>query len=139
MAAVGAIRDRIKSRIDATVSGLHGYDTYSPQVLMPAYIVMPAPGQFLEEVTGDGCEDLRLIVLVLVKKVIDDVAQDAADSYLSEGASTNIANAIESGSTSDWDYAVASVSQGYGAYTFGEGEQAIQYLGFEIPVTVGVS
>lgn len=138
MADVSAIRDRIKTRIDASVSGLHGYDTMVNQVLLPAYIVFPAPGEFLTEVTGDGCEDLDLVVLVLVKKVVEDAAQDAADDYLSEG-SANIANAIESGSTADWDYAIASSARGYGQYVFGEGEQAQRYLGFEIPVLVGVS
>ena len=71
------------------------------------------------------------------EELSDAVTYDV-DAYISEGAS-NIANAIESGSTADWDYAIASAARGYGQYTFGDGEQAQQYLGFEVPVTVGVS
>jgi hypothetical protein len=135
---LGNIRARIKTRIDASVTGLEGYTTVPSQVAaLPAYIVMPSPGEFVTEVTQDGCEDLDLVVLVLVKDVVDDIAQDAVDDYLSE--STNIQNAIESGSTADWDYAIASSARGYGQYTFGTGDQAQVYLGYEIPVTIGVS
>lgn len=137
MAVVSTIRDALKTRL-ATVSGVHAYDTMPPEPLLPAAIVTPAPGAFLTEVTQDGCEDLDLLVLVLVKKVIDDVAQDALDGYLSEGSS-NLANALDSAATSDWDYVVAGAARGYGEYVFGEGEQALRYLGYEIPVTVGVS
>lgn len=136
---LGNIRARIRTRIDATVTGLVGYTTVPQQVVTPCYIVMPAPGEFVTEVTGDGCEDLDLVVLVLLKKVVEDVAQDAADDYMSESSSLNIQNAIESGSTADWDYAIASSARGYGQYEFGAGDQAQRYLGFEIPVRVGIS
>jgi hypothetical protein len=134
---LGNIRARIKTRIDASVTGLTGYEKVAGQIVPPCYVVMPAPGQFLDEVTQDGCEDLDLVVLVLVSDVVDDIAQDALDDYLSE--STNIQNAIESGSTADWDYAIASSARGYGQYTFGAGDQAQVYLGYEIPVQIGVS
>jgi hypothetical protein len=134
---LGAIRDRVKTRIDASVTGLVGYDTVPTQVIVPCYIVMPAPGEFYREVSMDGCADVDLVVLVLVRKVVEDVAQDAADDYLSDGA--DIAGAIESSSTDDWDYAICSAARGYGQYVFGAGDQAQPYLGFEIPVTVGVS
>jgi hypothetical protein len=134
---LGNIRARIKTRIDASVTGLEGYTTVPSQVAAPCYIVMPSPGEFVTEVTQDGCEDLDLVVLVLVKDVADDLAQEAVDDYLSE--STNIQNAIESGSTADWDFAIASSARGYGQYTFGAGDQAQVYLGYEIPVQIGVS
>lgn len=134
---LGNIRARIKTRIDASVTGLEGHTTVPSQVVPPCYIVMPSPGEFVTEVTQDGCEDLDLVVLVLVKDVVDDVAQDTLDDYLSE--STNIQNAIESGSTADWDYAIASSARGYGQYAFGAGDQAQVYLGYEIPVQIGVS
>jgi hypothetical protein len=136
---LGNIRARIKTRIDASVSGFTGYTTVPTQPVVPAYIVMPATGEFLTEVTQDGCEDVDIVVLVLFKKVAEDVAQDTADDHVSEGASVNIANAIESGSTADWDYAICNSTRGYGQYAFGAGDQAQVYLGYEIPVQIGVS
>jgi hypothetical protein len=138
MAVLSSIRDRLATLAAAADSNLTPYETVEPQIVVPAIIFMPAPGAFLTEVTQDGCEDLQLVALVLVSKVADDAAQQALDTYASEG-SANLANAMDSGSTADWDYSVSQPARGYGEYIFGEGEQAQRYLGFEIPVTVGVS
>jgi hypothetical protein len=138
MASLSSIRDRLATLASAADSRLTTYETVEPQVVVPALIFMPAPGNFLTEVTVDGAEDLQMVALVLVSKVTDDLAQQALDTYASEG-SANLANAMDSGSTADWDYAVSQPARGYGEYVFGEGEQAQRYLGFEIPVTVGVS
>jgi hypothetical protein len=138
MASLSAIRDRLASLAAAADSNLTTYETVEPQIVVPALIFAPAPGAFLTEVTVDGAEDLQMIALVLVSKVADDAAQQALDTYASEGSS-NLANAMDSGSTADWDYTVSQPARSYGEYVFGEGEQAQRYLGFEIPVTVGVS
>lgn len=134
-----AIRDRLKTELQ-TVTGLFVFDTSpaAPPVTLPAAIIAPMTGGFLNEVTMDGVEDLDLVVLVLLQKVVDSAAQDNADTLLSAGAS-NIANAIDSGHTTDWDYAVAKPARGYGQYVWGEGEGAVTYLGFEIPVEIGIS
>lgn len=138
MADIGAIRTAIQTRLKTVSPRLTCYRTMPPSPILPAAIVAPATGPFLAEVTMDGAEDLDLVVLVLVQKVLEDDAQDALDVYLSGGAA-NIADAIDSGSTADWDYAMCEPARGYGQYVFGDGEQAQRYLGFEIPVEVGVS
>jgi hypothetical protein len=137
MADLDAIRGRLKTNLQA-VSGLFCFDVMptQPPATLPCAIVSPAPGAFLAEVTFDGVEDLQLVVTVLLQKVVDTVGQ--ADTFLSEG-SPNLANVIDSGATADWDYAVAQPARGYGQYVWGAGENATSYLGFEIPVTVGVS
>jgi hypothetical protein len=137
VANVAAVRDRVKSRLQ-TVSGLNVYDFMPATPVVPAAIVSPAPGGFLAEVSMDGVEDLSLVVTVLVTKTVDQNAQNALDAYLSEGAS-NLADAIDSGSTADWDYAVSQPIRNYGRFVFGDGEAAQSFLGFEIPVMVGVS
>lgn len=137
MADIKAIRDRLASRM-RTVTGINTLDVMPADPVLPAAIVAPPPGDFVSEVTGDGCEDIEMVVTVLVSKTIDENAQNKLDEYISEG-STNLANAIESGSTTDWDYAIASRARNYGVFTFGAGDQARQYLGFEIPVEIGVS
>ena len=137
MADVKAIRDRLKTNLQ-TISGLFVFDTMPTTPDCPCAIIAPAPGQFLAEVSLDGVEDLNLVVTVLLQKTVEAVGQDNADTYLSEGSS-NIANAIDSGSTTDWDYAVALPARNYGRYQFGDGDPAQLFLGFEIPVVVGVS
>lgn len=139
MANVAAIRDRIKSNIEAATTGLFVHDTMpaQPPAVLPCAIVTPAAGEFITEVTLDGCEDVNLVVIVLVQKVSDAAAQDNADAWLSE--TTNIGDAIDAGSSTDWDYCQTLSARNYGGFTFGSGEGAVQYLGFEIPVMVGVS
>lgn len=139
MADVDAIRSRVKTNLQ-TVSGLFCLDVMptQPPSTLPCAIVAPAPGAFLAEVTLDGCEDIQLVVTVLAQKIVDSAAQGKVDTFLSEGSS-NLANAIDSGSTADWDYAVAMPARNYGQYVWGDGEGAIRYLGYEIPVVVGVS
>ncbi len=139
MADVDAIRSRLKTALEA-VSGLFVFDTMptQPPSALPCAIIAPAPGAFLAETSMDGVEDLQLVVTVLLQKVVDSAAQGGADTFLSEGSS-NLANVIDSGSTADWDYAVAQPARGYGQYVWGGGDNATAYLGFEIPVEVGVS
>lgn len=134
MADVKAIRDRLKSRLSA-VSGLRTFDIVPDQLEPPAAFVAPAPGVFASDVTFDDEQDFLFVVTVLVAKVVDRVSQDALDVYLSGGAA-DIATAIDSGSTADWDYAVTAQARNYGEYVYGEGVAAQRYLGFEIPVMV---
>lgn len=139
MANVAAIRAAIKTNIETATSGLFVYaemPTQAPSTL-PCAIIAPAPGELLTEVTLDGCEDLQLVVILLAQKVSDVAAQASADAWLSE--STNLGDAIDSGHATEWDYCQTLSARNYGGFTFGSGEGAVQYLGFEIPVLVGVS
>lgn len=138
MADVAAIRARIATRLK-TVSGLSVLDfmpTNTPG--LPAALVAPATGVFVTEVSNDGCEDLEFVITVLCSRTVDENAQNIVDAYIAEG-SANLANAVEGGSLSEWDYAICSQARNYGIFTFGAGDQAVQYFGFEIPVRVGVS
>lgn len=139
MADVKAIRDRIRDRVKNAVSGLNVLDYVPTNPILPTAIIGPAPGAFLAEVSMDGVEDLQLVVTVLVSKVVDENAQNALDTYLSSGAANNIADAIDSSSTADWDFAVSQSIRNYGQYLFGSGDNAQAFLGFEIPVHVGCS
>jgi hypothetical protein len=139
MADVKAVRDRVVTRIRAAVTGINVMDFMVLNPVLPAALVAPPPGTFLTEVTGDGCEDMELVVTVLVSNTISQNAQNRLDEYLSEGATQNLANAIESSSTANWDYAIVGAARNYGSFVFGSGDQAQTFLGFELPITVGVS
>jgi hypothetical protein len=134
MADVKAIRDRLKTRL-ATVSGLRTYDTVPDSLVAPAAIVSPMPDLFASDTTMDGSQDFQFVVVVLVQKVSDRGSQDALDTYLSTGAA-EIRAALDSGATADWHYAQSTQARNYGEITWGAGDAAQRYLGFEIPVTV---
>ena len=137
MADIKAIRDKMKTNLQ-TVSGLFAYDTMPSMPVVPCAIVAPAEGMVVEQVSLDGCEDLEFVVTVLVQKVVDGASQDNVDTYLSEGTSS-VVTALNSGKVTEWDYAIALSARDYGVYTFGDGENAQRFLGFEIPVQVAVS
>jgi hypothetical protein len=135
MADVKAIRDALKTRLDA-VAGLRTFDTLPDSFTPPAAIVMPASDTFITDATFDGGEDLQFVVLVLVQKVSDRGSQDALDTYLSSG-SADIRAAIDSATaTPYWHFAQTSQVRNYGLIEWGTGEAAQRYLGFEVPVTV---
>lgn len=137
MADLPTIRTAIALRAEA-VDGIRGYPEMPDSPVVPCAIISPAPGVFLDDVSLDGAEDLNLIALVLVAKVAPDTTQDNLDAYASEGAS-DIRAAIDSGATADWDFVVTEGARGYGNYTFGTGDGAQVFLGFEVPIAVGVS
>lgn len=133
---LAAIRTRLAVQL-ATVSGLfvHATMPLDPPNLLPAATIAPAPGQFLDKVTTDDCTDLDLVVTVLLQKAgVDSIAQSRLDALI-----TTIPAVIDSGPTADWDFAVSSPARGYGQYIWGDGDGAVPFLGFEIPVRVGVS
>jgi hypothetical protein len=131
---VTAIRERLATRAATVIPRSHAIapDTINP----PAAVVLPGPGVFIVDATMDGARDLSFVLLVLVQKVIDRTSQDALDGYLS---SDDIRAALDAGTTADWDFAITLSARNYGEFVWGSGEGAQRYLGFEIPVTVGVS
>lgn len=137
MADVKAIRDRLKTNLQ-TITNLFAFDTMPSTPVVPCAIVAPAPGMFLADVSMDGVETLDFVVTVLVSKDVDTVAQDNLDTYLSD-TTADIVAALESSSTTDWDYCVAMARRNYGRYQFGDGDAAQFFLGFEIPLEIGVS
>jgi hypothetical protein len=138
VADVKAIRDRLGTNAKAAVSSVYVSDFMPSTPILPALIIAPPTGTVLTQVTIDGCEDLELTALVLVSKVVDENAQNVLDTYLSEGGS-NIRAALEAGPSTDWDFVMSDPIRSYGQYTFGAGDAAQTFLGFEIPLTVGVS
>lgn len=137
MADVKAIRDALKTNLQ-TIANLFAYDTMPSQPVVPCAIVTLAPGDDVTEMTMGGAVDIDFVVLVLVQKVVDSVAQDTLDTYLSAGSSS-VDTALNSSATTNWDYVFTGNARNYGQYQFGAGDSATAYLGFEIPITVAAS
>lgn len=129
---LNAIRTRLAGLL-GSVDGLYVYPhPLDTPPVAPAAVIAPAPGQFADQVTMDGAYDIDFTVTILVDKQVETVAQQQLDGY-----AATIPPLFESGHTADWDFATASPARGYGQYAWGEGEGAIDYLGFEIPVRIG--
>lgn len=138
---IPAVRDRLKTRlatVGALVSGsepLRASDTVPDSIVTPLAMVVPA-SPFHEQATMDDCHDLNFNIVVLVTRSTGAVAtaQDALDA-----AAWLVRDAVDTGATADWDFCMAGNPTDYGDYTFGAAEGAQTYLGFTLPVTVGVS
>lgn len=140
MADVKAVRERLASNLLSALGANLVWigDTVPATPVLPAVIIAPAPGTVLTLTTLEGAGVLNLVAMVLVSNVVTANAQNALDTYLSTGAS-NIRSALESGSSTDWDYVATEPISSYGQYTFGTGDAAQTFLGFTIPLTVAVS
>jgi hypothetical protein len=135
---VETIRTRLATNVKAAVSGINVLDFMVTTPVLPALIIAPSTGVVDAVMTMDGAHDLALTALVLVSNVVVENAQDTLDGYLSAGA-TNLRSALDAGKTTDWDYVMSDPIRSYGQYTFGAGDAAQSFLGFEIPLTVAVS
>jgi hypothetical protein len=131
---ISAVRDRLKTLLE-TVDGLRASDTVPDSIVTPLAMVVPG-SPFDAQVTMDDCHDFSYNVVVLVTRSTGAVAvaQDALDAY-----AWTVRDAVDTGATADWDFCMAGNPTDYGDYTFGAGDGAQVYLGFTLPVTVGVS
>jgi hypothetical protein len=132
-----AVRDRLASQL-STYGMKQSYSFMPSTPVLPCNIIAPASGTFATRPSmDDDVRDLTFTVTTLVSKVVDENAQKILDTHISPDG---VWDALESGAVANtWDYAAPTAQTGYGAYTFGAGEAAQQYLGFVTQVTVCVS
>lgn len=123
----------------ATITGVTAYATMPAQPIVPAAIVSVSPGQVIEYDSPDSAT-LHLMVLVLVKKVMEDQAQADLDALIDyDDATKSAAVKLDGAVNAAWDSVQVTDIRQYAAYTFGAGETAQVYLGAEIPLDVLVS
>lgn len=137
---MAAVRDGLKARLATVTPTLTVYDTMPTTVMVPAATIAPSTDNPVSyDDTEDGAATLRLTVLVLVQKVVESVAQDAADAYIDFAGASSIPNALNAGAlASAWEWVVVKGATHYGQYTFGSGDAAPSYVGIEFAVEVGV-
>lgn len=83
---LAAIRTALETRL-ATVSGLRCYEYVPDKPEVPAAIVGPQPGEFVDfqRAFSKGLVEVRLKVMVLVARPSERAAQVALDGYISAG------------------------------------------------------
>lgn len=135
MASVPAIRDGLKTRLE-TISGLRAYDTVPGDVVVPAAVVAPAPGEFLQYDSTQcrGSDDFTFVVLLLVSLDSARGGQDALDAYLAGSGTSSVKTAIEGASLGGGAaFATVTAARNYGTSTFA----GVQYYSVEFVVEVG--
>lgn len=94
MASLEAIRDAIKTTIEANVTTLHCYDTVPDAAnVLPAVVVIPYSTDF-EVAMGRGTDSYEIDLLILVSTSDMDIQQDSLDAYVSGSGTSSIRQAI---------------------------------------------
>ena len=140
---VSTIRDQLKTLAE-TVSGVRGYDTVPGSPTPPAggvaAIVAPTDPFLSYPTEDDSVVDLSFTVTAITGRADETAAQDNLDSFLAAGGATSLRAALESGHVANvWDYSAVTGVRQYGVFTFGQGADAIAYLGCQLSVVVGCS
>lgn len=135
MAGLEAIRDAIKTTLEAEVAGLHAYDTVPDAThVLPCVVVMPTTASF-DVAMGRGVDTWYFDLLVMVAAGEMDTAQDALDELVTGAGPRSIRQAIWSKRTlglADVDAHVSGMT-GYGLRAEAAG---IDHLGARLALVV---
>ena len=138
---IPAIRDQLKTNLE-TVSNIRAHDTVPGSITPPSggasAIVVPGSPFVAYPTVDDDVTEVYFTVTVLTGRADEKAAQDNLDAFLGASGGASIRAAIET-DASVWDFAVVTGIRRYGAFTFGQGDGAVTYLGCEFAVTVGCS
>lgn len=136
---MAGIRSGLSTRLSGV--GVTVYDTWPSVPTIPAALIGLASENPVDyDDSYDEAATLRLVVTVLVQKVVDQVAQTSADTFINPTGATSIRAALNATrSAGVWDYVVVRGAARYGQYEFGATETALRYLGVEFNLDVGVS
>lgn len=134
MSTLTAIRDAIKTTLEANITGLWVYDTVPDAVQLPCVIVKPTTGNFAQTF-GRGTDSWSFDLEVLVQLDDIDLAQDRLDAYVNGSGSSSLRQVIFQNRTlglSDTNAAVLSMSS-YGTQNDVAG---VPHLGAALELTV---
>lgn len=93
MASLTAIRDAIKTTVEANVTGMTCYDTVPDASNLPATVVVPDVASFVQAM-GRGMDTYEFDLYVLVSANEMDIRQDELDTYVTGAGSASIRAAI---------------------------------------------
>lgn len=111
MSSLAAIRDAIKSTIEAGITSLHCYDTVPDATnVLPAVVVLPFTADF-EKAMGRGTDQWSFDLLVLTSTGDLGLGQDALDDYVSGAGTKSIRQVIFNNKTLGLSDVDAHVSQ----------------------------
>lgn len=118
MATLKAIRDAVKTTLEAAITTLHAYDTVPDSPNLPAVVVKPVESDFYKAM-GRGTDEWQFDLEVLVSTADLDLGQDTLDDLVTGAGSNSIRQAIFNARTlglSGTDASVAGMTE-YGITT----------------------
>lgn len=115
MASLLAIRDAIKTTLDANLAEVEIYDTVPDVAHTPAIVVMPAEADF-DVAMGRGTDRWELDLYVLCSRAVADEGQDQLDVYVTGAGDSSVRELIFNNATLGGVAVDAHVSgmRGYG-------------------------
>lgn len=135
MTNIGAIREALKVRLD-TIPGLTTYATMPGSVNVPAAVVIPGPGPFLNyHESFEGADRVAMSIVVYVAYTHQDGSQGNLDGYLANTGTSSVKAAIDGDLDLDGtvQFAVVTEARNYGILNVG----GTDYLSCEFGVDIG--
>jgi len=132
-ATLTQVRDALKTRLE-TISGLHVYAFPPGQVQVPAAVITPADGEFIDYNDSVSTGMLSLTIALFVQRAQERSSTEAIDAYVARSGSSSIYATVEAGCTLGGivDDCVVTAARNHGTFTYGE----TQYFGCEFSVEV---
>jgi hypothetical protein len=134
VATVSAIRDAIKTTLEANISGLRVHDTIPDQINPPAVVVAPAEANFLQAM-GRGVDTWQFDLIVLIGRTVERTAQDSLDGYINGSGSTSIRQVIFTNKTLGLTFTDAHIS-GMSGYSARHVVNTTEYFGAVLRLVV---
>lgn len=92
MATLSAVRDAIKTTLEANISGLDVHDTIPDDINPPCVVAAPIQAEF--QTMGRGVDQWQFDLLVLVSRAVARTAQDSLDAYITGAGASSIRQVI---------------------------------------------
>ena len=130
-----AVRQALATTL-ATIPGLNTYAEYAEQITVPAAIVLPVQGTFMNYATMDGALDITLRAALCVARADGSGGQAIMDPFLATTGTQSVFAALQAsgGLGGVVSYANLMEATGYGPISVG----AIDYLGCHLIVSIGI-
>lgn len=133
------VRTGLAAVMAAARTDIQMYEKMPATPVVPAAMVSPLPEVAATLDTFERSATLALMVLFVVKKVDEAGAQDALDAEISTSSATSLLSVLDTAVNSAWESVSVREVRGYGAYTFGAGENPPTYLGCQFVLDVLVA
>lgn len=116
MASVSTVRTAIKTVLAAGFTSVNVYDKTPDMLVLPAFVVVPHPGDFIafDATMGRGSDDMYFLVKALVETSDTPSATDRLDSYIDTSGSGSVKAVLDGNLGGACDFAVVRRASSYG-------------------------
>jgi hypothetical protein len=137
--SLAGVRTGLAAVLTAARPALQMYEKMPASPNCPAGMVSPMPDTAAVMDTFEQAATLSLMVLFVVRKVDEAGAQDELDAEIATSSATSLLSVLDTAVHASWQSVSVRAVTGYGAYTFGAGENPPTYLGCQFVLDVMVA